>query len=67
MVEETKYCKYIKRKNFKKELVMTKGNNKKLKQLINIIYVIHCTLQKMFEGDHCHVAYKYRGTPHKSH
>lgn len=31
MVEETKYCKYIKRKNFKKELVMTKGNNKKLK------------------------------------
>ena len=66
MIEESKYCSNAMKKNFNKELVMTKKNNKDFenstKCWICVNNYIDCDVKVK---DHCHITGKYKGSPHR--
>ena len=66
MFEESKYCGYVTKKHFNKELVMTKKDEE------NFESSLKCWIcdNTFVEGDvkvrdHCHVTGKYRGAAHR--
>ena len=63
MIEESKYCSEVVKKNFNKKLVMTKEDNENFKvptkcQICDNDYIDNDVKVR----DHCHVTEKYRGS-----
>ena len=66
MIEEGNFCTNIMKKNFTKELVMTKKDNEyfenSTKRWICDNFYVECGVQVR---DHCHITGKYRGSVHE--
>ena len=63
MIEESKYCSDVIKKNFNKELVMTKEDNKDFENSIKCwICDNDCIDNDVKVRDNCHITGKYRGS-----
>ena len=66
MIEESKYCNKVMKKQFNKDLMMTKEENKDFRNsakcwICDDYYIdTHVKVR-----DHCHITRKYRGPAHR--
>ena len=66
MIEESKYCSNVMKKNFNKELVMNKGDNPNFKNSIKCRICDNDYVDNVVDvRDHCYITGKYRGSPHR--
>ena len=66
MIEESKYCSDVIKKQFSKELVMTKEDNKDFKNSTKCWICDNDFVDNDLKvRDHCHIAEKYRSSAHR--
>ena len=66
MIEESKYCSNEMKKNFNKELVMTKRDNENFKNPTNCWICDNDYVDNNVKiRDHCHINGSYRGSAHR--
>ena len=64
-MEESKYCSYMMKKHFKKELAMTKEDNENFKNSTKCWIYDNDHIDHVKVRDHCHITRTYRGSAHR--
>ena len=68
MIEGNKYCCDVMKKNFNRELVMTKRDNEVFQKCIKCWFCDNDYIDGNVKvKDHCHITGKYRGSAHRDY